>query len=58
MMSYSEFAKEVLKLYNAKLATGLYDEYPQEALDMLYEDCYRQVACMNAINERSAKRNV
>lgn len=56
-MTYTEFTNEVLKLYNAKIKTGLYDEYPQEALDMLLEDCMCQVACMNAINERSAKRN-
>lgn len=51
-MSYDEFSKEVIKLYAAKINTGLYDEYPQEALDMLFEDCARQVAIMNATKER------
>lgn len=51
-MSYSEFAKEVEKLYTAKINTGLYDEYPQEALDMLFEDCARQVAIMDVTKER------
>jgi hypothetical protein len=57
-MSYTEFSNEAQKLYEAKLNTGLYDNYPKEALEILWEDCARQVATMQAINERSVKMNV
>lgn len=54
-MSYTEFANEVKRLYDAKLRTGLYDNYTPEMLDMLFDDCVQQVACMSAINERGCK---
>lgn len=43
---------EVKELYNAKIRTGKYDDYPPEALTMLWEDCVRQIATMKAINSR------
>lgn len=49
-MTLLEKTKE---LYDLKLKTGKYDHYPTEALDLLWEDCVRQVATMTAINERS-----
>ena len=54
-MSYTEFANEVKRLYDATLRTGLYDNYTPEMLDMLFDDCVQQVACMSAINERGCK---
>jgi hypothetical protein len=56
-MTYTEFATQVKKLYEAKLRTGAYDDYTPEMLDMLFEDCLHQVACMSAINERSITNN-
>lgn len=40
------------RLYEAKLRTGLYDHYPQYALDVLWEDCVRQTAISIQLEER------
>ena len=44
------------KLYAAKLRTGLYDQYPPAALDILYEDCVRQAATSILINKQNPRR--
>lgn len=49
-MSLEEKAKE---LYDIKIKSGKYDHYPPKALELLWEDCMRQVETMTAINERS-----
>lgn len=51
-MTLYEKTKE---LYELKLNTGKYNHYPPKALEMLWEDCMRQVATMTAINERSIR---
>lgn len=49
-MTYEKITEAAQRLYEAKIKTGLYKDYPEEALLMLYDDCLRQVATMNAIN--------
>lgn len=56
-MEKDEIIESADRLYTTKLRTGLYDHYPQYALDILYEDCVRQAATMAAINNvRNPKR--
>lgn len=51
-MNFDEITRQADMLYEAKLRSGKYSEYPEGALMLLYEDCLRQVMTMAAINAR------
>lgn len=42
-----------IALFDAKLATGKYDHYNEQALSILFEDCINQCAFAEEINRRS-----
>lgn len=44
-------------LYDLKIKSGQYNHYPEEALELLWQDCLTQVANMNIINSSSNERS-
>ena len=48
--SITERADEIFK---AKMTTGKYDQYDDQALNRLYSDCVTQCAIMGSVNSRA-----
>jgi len=47
----NEIYAEAVKLFKAKLATGRYEAYDEDALNMLFEDCVKQCVNMRRVNK-------